>query len=255
MLARTSAKRLRESLLQVIASQHLEAHLKVVDCYKDWSAPSHPQGRRNLSPPSAEDYEAMAIAYNRHRGNSLGDQTSGLSRSDIQEYLNTSIRALRLFSKTKIESLNQRLGNDRGVERIDLTSTDSLSLDDLAHLEALQRVNQCLSQGMKKLLQPSPQKTSKQQQKAEQIAQILPLIYGDLFSQEQVGQELEIQQTTVYRRLKDAKSVLWESLRSAIEDAQAPDPQILKHHSNLLDAWLYQYFAAFHSDQNGDLYD
>jgi DNA-directed RNA polymerase specialized sigma subunit len=131
----------------------------------------------------------------------------------------------------RISSLNQTLTDGETPLEVLVPSREDDPIDRLAYLELQTEINTLLQEAIAQI-DPS-------------LLSILELYYKDRLSQAEIAEQLNINQSTISRKLKAFKEKLIEKLLIWAEKRQniSCQKEVIKVMNELINEWLKQHFA------------
>lgn len=244
LLRKLSQKRLVESLQQAgLSEETIASYVLAWTCFKILYVPVTATVTRKLPPPDSGTWEASAKLYNAERYAQLNPSTPECSAETLEKWLMACAKSARSYLYPPFVSLNAPAPGQNFSEFLDELSQFSQAsiLTELIDWEA-QQLRQV------QLAEIGAVLTEALHQLDSQAQTLLQLYYGQKLTQQQIAQQLEIQQSTLSRRLTKSRKVLllalaqWskeklhKSLSSdLIKDMSLPVEEWLKIHYNQSD--------------------
>jgi RNA polymerase sigma factor (sigma-70 family) len=244
LLRKVSHKRLHEVLSHAgIAVSEAEQYHFAWVCFKTICLPGQPTDQTfegKGDPEQPETWSAIAQLYNTKRGQQLSAASPPLTPEQIQQRLAKVSRWIRQYLYPTVDSLNKtRPGQEKGEIQDDLADGGAESLLDQA-IDREADADRRQQQGQ--LHQTLVQALTQMDPAAQDL---LRLSYQENLSQQALAARLQMNQSTVSRRLKKAEENLLTKLLDQRPDSahKLPEPSELKQISLLLREWLENHYA------------
>jgi RNA polymerase sigma factor (sigma-70 family) len=239
LLHRISQKRLEKSLSNAgVISSQIEHYCLAWNCFKKLYTPSHQVGKQKLPPPDRATWKAIAQLYNSERHSQWSSPGEECSPETIEHYLTQSAKCVRHYLYPQVNSLNQPKPGKESDELGDylLCEQESLLTTIIAEEERQKK------EAQKYQLHTVLVSAFKQLQTQEQ--QILELYYGQGLTQQQIGQQFNLKQYTVSRKLAKAYEALLMALASWSQQTYnvSLNSNVLTEMSAVMEEWLHEYF-------------
>ncbi|MBD2666621.1 hypothetical protein B6N60_02085 [Richelia sinica FACHB-800] len=234
LLRKTTKKRLSEALDAAgLSAKEINAYLLAWDCLKIHYVPTPTGTSRQLPPPDAITWQAIAQSYYSQSQEQINPQT-------LEKWLLNAAKAIRKYLYPNLDSLNTPKGGDDSLEWLD--NLPGLQQESLVNEIIAQEEQQARNHQQTEVKQVLITAISRLEQ---QLQQILQLYYGQALTQDKIAKKLEIQQYTVSRRLKKAQETLLKSLATWSRDNLhiTLTPDLLKSMSVVVEEWLQTYYS------------
>ncbi|MDJ0734641.1 MAG: sigma-70 family RNA polymerase sigma factor [Nostocaceae cyanobacterium] len=239
LLHRLSQKRLEKSLTNAgVTSNQIERYWLAWTCFKTLYTPKHTADTQQLSAPDPATWNVIAQLYNSERYSQLSSPGQECSPATIEHWLTQCVKWVRHYLYPQVSSLNQPKPGKKSGELGDylLDEQESLLKEIIAEEETQER------EAQKTQLHNVLVLALKQLQTQEQ--QILQLYYGQGLTQQQIGQQFDMKQYTVSRKLAKACEFLLIALANWSQQTShiSLNSSVLKDMSAVLEEWLQEYF-------------
>jgi RNA polymerase sigma factor (sigma-70 family) len=234
----------RGTLEEALQSQgfhrpQVERYLLLWQCYTVLNIPKAAIPSGQLQSPDEATWLRLTNLYNSERQNQLAQPSQEISRKTAEQWLETCAEASRSYLNPSINSLNRApLGKD-GAEIQDLLSAPHSGslLEKMIEQEEEQiwklrqkQIHQTLCEALERL--------------GADTKALLNMYYGEDLRQVEIAKRLQIEQSTVARRLERARGNLLKYVAASIKETQhiSLSRTLLKAMGGVVDEWLCNYF-------------
>jgi RNA polymerase sigma factor (sigma-70 family) len=234
LLRATSRTRLNDALrLQGLAERTIAQYTLAYICFGLVYVPRHSGTSRQLQRPNAEEWAQILQLFN---DQAIGHGIEKLSDpGTLEQWLLTCTRAIRTYLNPPSTSINDPGGSDEEPLAF-LSSGANAPLEQLIAEYEEQERHERLLQIQQVLLRALTQFDGRQHD-------ILRLYYGEGKNQQQIARAFNIDQSTISRRLQQARTHLLQALGKWSATAhRSLDLDLLKSMSEAIDDWLRQHF-------------
>ncbi|NJO43022.1 MAG: sigma-70 family RNA polymerase sigma factor [Cyanobacteria bacterium CRU_2_1] len=234
LLRKVSKKRFVESLQSAGLSASITADYQFAwNCFKNLYVPTTTIGK--LSKPDRSLWEAVANLYNTERRKPLPPSSPPCSAETMEQWLTDCATWIKAYLYPSIVSLNAlKAGQDGGEEQDDLSVpfSESLLMEMIAQEDM--QIRQTMQLQIHAVLIATLEKLAPQSQ------EIMRLYYEQRWTQQQIGQQLQMGQATVVRRLQKMQELLLIALVQWSQEKVniPPNPTLIKDMSTALKEWL-----------------
>lgn len=241
LLHKISRKRLIDSLQNAgFTSQIIDTYVLAWECFKELYTAKDTKTRKLLK-PEAVTWEKITNLYNEQRQSQLSVSTPTATPEILEKWLSQSAKAVRAFVSPKFVSVDATVSGCEESNLLDFLPVDdseSLIEDIIAREEAVTNAKQIMQ--LQDFLSQAITKLDVQSQK------LLEAYYGKQLTQQEIGQQLEIKQYNVSRRLTSIKRSLLQSLAQWSSETLhiAPAPNVLGAMNTGLEEWLKKYYIS-----------
>jgi RNA polymerase sigma factor (sigma-70 family) len=241
LLLKLSRKRLTEVLQsEGLDPATIERYVLAWTCLEAVYLPSKKPGLRQTEPPDAETWITIGDRYNRLRHQELSDPGEAHKATTLERWLVYCAHRVRATLYPAVKSLNTvNTEQDYGEWQDNLADSahDSVLADLIAREELQERQDQygqvsaVLTEAID-ALDPTAQT-------------LLQLYYQQQLTQQEIAKQLNIQQYTVSRKLAKARETLLLKFSRWSQEALhiAPDSNVIKNISPILEEWLHGHYG------------
>lgn len=241
LLNKLSKKRLVESLQNAgltkeTIARYVLAWTSFKNIYVPTQVPNRATSTRKLPKPDRATWSAIAKLYNAERHSQLNSSEPECSPEVIEKWMTACATAARSYLHPTVISINTpKLGQEQGELLDDLPdkTRESFLTELLAEEDTslVAQINTVLIQALEQL--------------DPQAQQLLQLYYAQGLTQKQMAQQLEMNQTTVSRRLtKSEKSLLLALVQWSQEALHISlSLDVIKYTSKAIEEWLEVHYS------------
>ncbi|HEY9639307.1 MAG TPA: sigma-70 family RNA polymerase sigma factor [Coleofasciculaceae cyanobacterium] len=250
LLRKVSQKCLTEALQAAgLSTETIDRYRLAWTCFKTLYAPTPAAATRQLAPPDAKTWKAIAQLYNHQHDHQHDHQRSpeasstadlaAVSEANLERWLKDAAKRVRAYLSPQTTSLNIRKFEEGSGELQD-DLPGSSEHEPMAALVAQEEIQERQAQKS----QVSQVLTTALDQLAPQVQTLLALYYRQGLTQQQIAQQLDMKQYTISRRLSSTKETLLLAIAQWSQETLhiSLTSPVVQQMSLVLEEWLQTHY-------------